>query len=198
MLIYCTYPVDVQCIFLHGQQVSPSTYFKLGQLEEQRENSEFCRIFTLHGLLAEHRYQHSAAPLAQLSTLDINRHFLVRDKHLSPRWGRQRCQCVLSLSLSLSVSLSLSLCACLSVSFNFHVLPGALILTACFSPKVLSFLETVAFHLLFNISLWGVSGCCCYRVCYRDWGFGDLHEKQCVCCMEADVKAFELKSSFWW
>lgn len=50
--------------------------------------------------------------------------------------------------------------------------------------KVLSFQETVASHLQFNISVWGVSWCCCYRGCHRDWGFSDLHEKLFMCSTE--------------
>lgn len=106
-----------------------------------------------------------------LATLDIDRHSCVRE---GAHRVRQRCQRALSLSLSVSPSLSLSL----QLFLVLHA-SRTLILTACFFPyKVLSFRETVTSHLLFNISVWGVSGCCCHRVCHRDWGFSASHEKQ--------------------
>lgn len=116
----------------------------------------------------------SNTPLVQLSTLD--RHSLVRD---SSHRGRQRCQRVLSICFCFTISVTLS--PTLSQVACFQ---GTDIDSLFFSHKVLSFQETVASHLLFNISVWGVSGCCCYRVCYRDWGFSDLHEKQFVCSIE--------------
>lgn len=51
-----------------------------------------------------------------------------------------------------------------------------------FFPQSADFPETVAFHLLFNISGWGVPRCCWYS----DWGSGDLHEWKLISVMYWD------------
>lgn len=74
--LQCSHVKNSMASNLHGQPVSPSKYFKSSGLEGQKEV-----LFTLHGLLGEH----TVALLVQLSTLDIDRHSLVRDEHLSPQ-----------------------------------------------------------------------------------------------------------------
>lgn len=68
-------------------------------------------------------------------------------------------------------------------SFSLWMFPGRWYWQLVFPTTKRCFQETVASHSPFNISVWGVSACCCYRLCCRDWGFGDTHEKQFACCM---------------
>lgn len=119
---------DLMASKLHGQPVSPSEYFKRGGLEEQGEKS---RIFTLHGLLGEHRYQHTVPLLAQLSTSDTHRHSLVRDEHLNPQRGRLRCQRVLSISFCFSISVTVSLSLSSFMCFQAADIDGLFFPTKC-------------------------------------------------------------------
>lgn len=126
MLIYSTYPVDVQCIFLLvGRKSCKTAMLKMLWLQNftvnhfhspnvlsvaSQRSKEFCRIFTLLGFLGEHRYQHtsslgSAFHLRYRLTFPCQRRApqpTVREMSMSP----------LCSSISVTVSLSLSSFVC--------------------------------------------------------------------------------------
>lgn len=91
--------------------------------------------------------------------------------------------CRLSSSFCFSIFVTVFLPLCF-----FPVLPERWYWQLVFPHKVLNVQETVASHFLCNISVGGVSGWRSYRICDRDWDFGDLYEKQFVflCFAEAE------------